>query len=107
MPCSLEGWGAAAGGRGPQRPDTWRYGAKPAQRTFCTVAEAISRFATVAMGVNHGQFENARAMLPPQVRVVEISCNDAWMRDSGPVFVKNDAGDVRLVDFDFNAWGGL
>jgi agmatine deiminase len=41
------------------------------------------------------------------VRVVEISSNDAWMRDCGPAFVVNDKGDVCLVDWDFNAWGGL
>jgi agmatine deiminase len=61
----------------------------------------------VTVGVNHDQFENARAMLPEHVRVVEISNNDAWMRDCGPTFVVNDKGGVRLVDWDFNAWGGL
>ena len=59
------------------------------------------------MGVNHDQFENARNLLPAAVRVVELSSNDAWMRDCGPTFVVNDKGDVRLVDWDFNAWGGL
>ena len=55
-----------------------------------------------------GEFENCRYMLPTNIRVVEMSNNDAWMRDCGPIFVKNDTtGEVRLVDFDFNAWGGL
>jgi agmatine deiminase len=27
--------------------------------------------------------------------------------DCGPTFVKNDKVDVRAVDWDFNAWGGL
>ena len=91
----------------PERPDAWRLGAKPAQHTFAALAAAISRFEPVTMGVNHGQFRNARALLPDSVRVVEISSNDAWMRDCGPTFVVNDEGDVRLVDWDFNAWGGL
>jgi agmatine deiminase len=91
----------------PQRTDTWRDGAKPAQRAWVETAKAIARFVPVTIGVNHDQFENARVMLPPQVRVVELSSNDAWMRDCGPIFVKNDAGEVRLVDWDFNAWGGL
>ncbi len=91
----------------PQRPDNWRLGAKPAQRAWVEVATAISRFEPVTVGVNHDQFENARNMLPPEVRVVEISNNDAWMRDCGPTFVVNDKGDVRLVDWVFNAWGGL
>ena len=91
----------------PQRPDVWRLGGKPAQRAFAAVAEAIARFEPVTMAVNHDQFENARAMLPPGVRVVEISCNDAWMRDIGPSFVVDGAGRVRAVDWIFNAWGGL
>ena len=91
----------------PQRPDNWRLGAKPAQRSWVEVATAISRFEPVTVGVNHDQYENAVNQLPDTVRVVEISSNDAWMRDCGPTFVVDDAGDVRLVDWDFNAWGGL
>ncbi len=91
----------------PERPDNWRLGAKPAQRSWAEVATAISRFEPVTVGVNHDQWENARFLLPAAVRVVELSSNDAWMRDCGPTFVVNDKGDVRLVDWDFNAWGGL
>jgi len=91
----------------PQRPDTWRNGGKPAQRAFVEAARQISRFERVTMGVNSDQFENARAMLPSTVRVVELSNNDAWMRDCGASFVINDEGEVRGVDWNFNAWGGL
>lgn len=91
----------------PERTDNWRLGAKPAQKAFVAVAETISRFEPLTMGVNHRQFRNARNMLPPQVRVVELSNNDAWMRDCGPTFVVNGRGEVRLVDWVFNAWGGL
>ena len=91
----------------PQRPDNWRLGGKPGQRAFVSVATAISQFEPVTMGVNHDQFENARDLLPAQIRVVEISSNDAWMRDIGPTFVVDDRGSVRAVDWIFNAWGGL
>jgi agmatine deiminase len=91
----------------PQRPDNWRLGGKPAQRAFVAVADAISRFEPLTMGVNHDQFENARNLLPPRVRVVEISSNDAWMRDIGPSFVVDGRGGLRAVDWVFNAWGGL
>ena len=91
----------------PQRPDNWRLGAKPAQRAWVEVATAISRFEPVTVGVNNDQYENAVDLLPSAVRVIELSSNDAWMRDCGPTFVVNDKGDVRLVDWDFNAWGGL
>jgi agmatine deiminase len=91
----------------PQRPDTWRNGGKPAQRAFVEVARAIARFEPVTMGVNCEQFENARAILPSNVRVVELSSNDAWMRDCGATFVVSDSGGLRGIDWAFNAWGGL
>ena len=91
----------------PQRPDNWRLGAKPAQRSWVEVATAIAQFEPVTVGVNHDQYENARNLLPAEVRVVELSSNDAWVRDSGPTFVVDGEGGVRLVDWDFNAWGGL
>lgn len=91
----------------PERSDTWRWGGKPAQKAFSEVAKAIAGFEPLTVGVSHGQFQNARAHLPPEVRVVEISYDDAWIRDTGPTFVINDQGDIRGVDWEFNAWGGL
>lgn len=91
----------------PERPDNWRLGAKPAQRAFAAVAAAIAETEQVTVAVSARQFDNARALLPSAVRVVELSSNDAWMRDTGPTFVTNAAGQVRGVDWIFNAWGGL
>ncbi len=57
------------------------------------------------MAVSARQFKNARAMLPPNVRVIEMSNDDAWMRDCGPNFVINDqTGEVRGVDWIFKSW---
>jgi agmatine deiminase len=91
----------------PERPDNWRGRARPAQAAFTAVATAISRFEPVSVGVSAPQFARARAALPAQVRLVELSSDDAWMRDVGPTFVTNAAGDIRGVDWRFNAWGGL
>lgn len=91
----------------PRRGDTWRLGAKPAQAAFAEVAAAIAAFEPVSMGVCPDQWENARAMLSDAVRVVEITSDDAWMRDVGPTFVVDGSRQVRGVDWRFNAWGGL
>jgi agmatine deiminase len=82
-------------------------GAKPARDAFARVAEAIFAFEPVTVGASRRQWENARALLPDAVRVVEISSDDAWMRDVGPTFVINDHGALRGIDWQFNAWGGL
>jgi agmatine deiminase len=90
----------------PQRTDNWRLGGKPAQKAFAAVAAAIARFEPVSVGVNPDQYSNARNILLPQIRLVEIANNDAWMRDCGPTFVINGQSEVRGVDWAFNAWGG-
>lgn len=91
----------------PERADNWRGGGKPAQRAYAAVAEAISRFTPVTMLVSAAQYENCRARLAEQIRVVEISSNDAWCRDTGPTFLVNSEGMKRACDWVFNAWGGL
>ncbi len=90
----------------PVRPDVWRDNAAPAQEAFARVATAISQFEPVTMGVLPAQTASARALLPPQVRVVEMVYDDAWARDTGPTFVVNDKGGLAGVDWAFNAWGG-
>lgn len=30
---------------------------------------------------------------------------DVWARDNGPFFVKDDKGQLKILDFDFNGWG--
>lgn len=91
----------------PERTSNWRQGAKPAQQVFATVASAIATSEPVTVGVSRAQFVHARSTLPDAIRVVEMSSDDAWMRDVGPTFVANKRGELRGVDWVFNAWGGL
>ena len=91
----------------PERPDNWRAKAEPAQRAFAAVAEAINVSEPVTVGVSDVQFDTCRAALSPSVRVLELSSDDAWMRDIGPSFVVDSGGRMRGVDWHFNAWGGL
>ena len=92
----------------PERPDTFRLGAKPAQAAYAEVAHQISRFEPVTMLVSKSQFSAARGILDGRIRVIEMAADDAWVRDTGPTFVINDrTGEVRGIDWRFNAWGGL
>jgi len=90
----------------PERADNWRRQALPAQQAFAAVAAAIVKFEPVTVGVSAQHYATARAMLVATVRVVELSSDDAWMRDVGPTFVINARGVVRGVQWHFNAWGG-
>jgi agmatine deiminase len=91
----------------PERPDNWREAGRPAQHAFAAVAAAIAEFEPVTVGVSSSEYQVARTLLDPRIRVLEISHDDCWMRDVGPTFVVDRRGAVRGVDWHFNAWGGL
>lgn len=92
----------------PERPDNWRLGGKPAQAAFSLVAKTIAETTPVTVLVSAKQYGNACLHLAGKhIRVIEMSTDDAWLRDTGPTFVTNLAGDIRGVDWCFNAWGGL
>ena len=91
----------------PERPDNWRNGAKPAQKVFAEVAHTIAKYEPITVLVNQDQYVNARTILGNDVRVIEMSNNDSWVRDSGPSFVVNKKGRLRGIDWGFNAYGGM
>jgi agmatine deiminase len=92
----------------PARPDNWRLNAVPARAAFVAVAKAIARFEAVTVCASAAQLSNARAMLDrANIRLVEMTTDDAWVRDTGPTFITNEKGEVRGIDWEFNAWGGL
>jgi len=90
----------------PCRPDTWREGAVPAQRAFATLAEALLAFDPVTVGVPATRRADARRQLPAAVDLVTLEADDAWLRDTGPSFTRDDRGARRALAWNFNAWGG-
>jgi agmatine deiminase len=57
-----------------------------------------------------GHEKRARAVLAKagidfeRVRFFRIPTDRVWVRDSGPIFLVNDAGRVAMTDWHFNAW---
>lgn len=78
---------------------------KIARQTWANVANAVSEFEKVSMVVNPGDEQHAKKLLSSQIELIELPLNDAWMRDIGPTFVLNDAGELGAVDWVFNGWG--
>ena len=102
----------------PKRPGSWNYGAVKAREAFKNVAHAIAESEDVYMLAEPDVAEDARRALGltgnagtetpengSRLHVLEMESDDAWARDVGPTFVKNGAGDVRGIDWEFNAWG--
>lgn len=78
--------------------------ANKARQTWANVANAIVNFEPVTMIVNPGDTEIAKNFLDARVEIVEAPLNDAWMRDIGPTFVK-DENSVKAINWIFNGWG--
>ncbi|ONK79387.1 uncharacterized protein A4U43_C01F5840 [Asparagus officinalis] len=98
----------------PERPDNWRENALFGQRAFVEIATAISQFEPVTVCASAAQYETACNLLQNRknIRIVEMSMNDAWFRDSGPTFVVCDKESIPKehrvagITWTFNCWGG-
>lgn len=78
--------------------------AEAARRAWANVANQASDFEPVTVLVNPGDIAVAKKYLSSQIETVEIPLNDAWIRDSGPTFVK-DGKKLAAINWIFNGWG--
>jgi agmatine deiminase len=97
-PCRPETYVGADRSFGPEA-----YG--QAQSQQAAVANAVADFEPVVMLVRAEQAGEARRVLSSRIELLETDLDDAWMRDNGPIFVRDATGRVALVQFAFNGWG--
>lgn len=83
----------------------WEGRLEDAKREYAGVARAIADFEPVIMVCNPGDEREVRDRCGDGVEPLAVPIDDSWMRDSGPVFVRNGDGKVAAVKFRFNAWG--
>ena len=86
----------------------YRWSLEAAREEYAATIHAIARFEPVTVIVRPEDRGSAAAMLSlgEEIGLLEMPLDDAWIRDSGPIFVRNDTGEVALVQFQFNGWGG-
>lgn len=69
--------------------------------------KAIAEFEPVSVLVNPNELENVKKLFEePNIELLPIEHNDAWLRDNGPTFVIDEEGNRAGVNWNFNAWGG-
>lgn len=89
----------------PARADMWGDLYADAEEAHAEVANAIARFEPVTMLSAPRTAERAAARCGPGVEVVELPIDDSWFRDSGPIYVVDDADTRVATDWRFNSWG--
>ena len=88
----------------PHAP-TWGAGVDAARVAFARVANAIAEFEPVSVLCRRADRRGARRCLAGEIELVDAPLDDAWLRDSGPVFVRDVQGRVGGVAWNFNGWG--
>ena len=80
--------------------------------TYIALVQAITRFQPVLICVADDDVETyadirlrSNRVDMAQVRFVTVAYDDTWLRDSGPISLR-DGDRLRLLDFRFTAWGG-
>lgn len=96
--CCLMAW--------PTRRSLWGPLFDQAKADYAEVARAIAAFEPVLMICKPGDAREVRGHCGSAIEIHQIEIDDSWTRDSGPVFVTDDHGNLAMVDFGFNAWGG-
>lgn len=71
---------------------------------YASVANTVVAFEPVTMFADPEFAAEARSRCSGEVEVVEVPLDDAWFRDSGPIFVSGQGQRVGVC-FRFNAWG--
>jgi len=96
----------------PHAGTDWADRLEEVETTYVALVAAISRFEKAVICVPDAGIEaRARDLLasstaePARIRFERLPYDDTWLRDSGPITLREGA-DFRLLDFHFTAWGG-
>ena len=96
----------------PHAGTDWAERLAEVETTYVALSESITRFQRLVIVVADAALEaHARALLTDggadltRVRFVHAAYDDTWLRDSGPITLRDGDG-FRLLDFRFTGWGG-
>ncbi len=92
----------------PRDPLTWPDRLPQARQAYAAAVQAVAKHQDVDLIVHPDLLADAKAHLAdsPRIRFWPIVHQDSWVRDYGPMTLVNDAGERRLLKFQFDAWGG-
>ena len=95
----------------PHNPEDWPGKFQPIPWVYAEIVRHLTRVEDVHILVNDEPSEHRiRTMLKrggANLARCHFHCwltDRVWLRDSGPIFVKNPAGDIAATNWKFNAW---
>ena len=96
----------------PHSDTDWADRLADVETTYSALGAAITRFQNLVVIVADSVLEAHAARLlknagaqQERLRFVQAAYDDTWLRDSGPITLREGEG-FRLLDFRFTGWGG-
>ncbi len=73
---------------------------------YVELVRAMVEFEPVTIIANPNDIDKLIELFSSErVEFLEIEHNDAWLRDNGPTFLRDDEGNIAAINWVFNAWG--
>src|SRR6187549_3680729 len=73
-----------------RRIDFWRNHLGAAHDAYAVIIRAIAEYEPVTVVADESEGRAAEGWLGDDIDVVELPIDDSWVRDNGPVFLRND-----------------
>ena len=90
----------------PAREPLWGDGLEAAQDDVVALATAIAPFEPVTVIASPENLAEASLRFGAGVSCVPMPVDDCWLRDAGPLLLRDGAGKLAGLDGGFNGWGG-
>lgn len=93
----------------PHDDELWFGNLSAVRAEYAQLVATIARYERVELLLSDDESErDARRRLPGDLDVVfhRLPLDDVWIRDNGPIFVRNTRGELALTNWKFNSWGG-
>ena len=88
----------------PHKNSDWNSDLNSALVPFIRIAQAIAYTTPVYIVCDDKEAISGLFCSPRNLSFIEIATNDTWIRDYGYISVVEE-GEVKLLNFEFNAWG--
>lgn len=87
--------------------EIWGRNYQDVQATLGRLVRAMTPYIQVSVLCHEEEEDLARQLCGEHnTRFIHAELDDIWLRDTGGVFVQDEQGELGLVDFNFNGWGG-
>ncbi len=96
----------------PHKEASWPGKFEPVPQVFVEMTKILSEYEFVNINIkdNEQLLSVTQLLLAANVNMTKVTLhvnptNDAWCRDHGPIYIKNENGERAIVDWGYNAWG--